>query len=427
MQFVGPHVLARSVRCRAPTSPRSPSRPGTRRAPCGCCGGCRGPRVVEPRIVVRYSAAVPWRMTVMSGSPSGFAMPCATSMRNPSTPRSSQNRSVFSRSSTTSGLSQFRSGCSASKMCRYHWPGLPSASMIRVHAGPPKMLGQLFGGCAPSSPATVAEDVALALVAAGAGGQGGLKPRVRRTGVVGHQVHRHLDPAACAASDQPVHGAMPPNSGSMSRGSERRNRYRPSATHDRVQPDRVDAEQLRDIPACAARRRGRRHRHRCCRRTSVDRPDRRRRGTTRVPSSDGRFQLRKGGHRPETYTVADDSADRIRGIPSRCTQRLSNAYACRAATSLPWSRRAIPRIRLFCSFMDSRVRPNLSRRHPRPGREGPRDRTRTCPVTDNPMSFPHRRSRRSATRSPNCSSDTRLGGGTSTCTITGRRLAFRSP
>ena len=40
----------------------------------------------------------------MSGRPGGLAMPCATSMRNPSTPRSSQNRSVFSRSSKTSGF-----------------------------------------------------------------------------------------------------------------------------------------------------------------------------------------------------------------------------------------------------------------------------------------------------------------------------------
>ena len=39
----------------------------------------------------------------------------------------------------------------------------------------------------------VAEDVALTLVAAGAGGQCRLEPGVRRAGVVGHQVHRHLD------------------------------------------------------------------------------------------------------------------------------------------------------------------------------------------------------------------------------------------
>ncbi|SKX95419.1 Uncharacterised protein [Mycobacteroides abscessus subsp. abscessus] len=37
-------------------------------------------------------------------------------------------------------------------MCRYHWPGVPSASVTRSHAGPPKMLTQLFGGSSPFSP-----------------------------------------------------------------------------------------------------------------------------------------------------------------------------------------------------------------------------------------------------------------------------------
>ncbi|CFE41199.1 Uncharacterised protein [Mycobacterium tuberculosis] len=87
-----------------------------------------------------------------SGRPGGLAMPCATSMRKPSTPRSSQKRSVFSKSSRISGLSQFRSGCSVSKRCRYHWPGLPSGSRTRVQAGPPNTDSQLFGGSDPSGP-----------------------------------------------------------------------------------------------------------------------------------------------------------------------------------------------------------------------------------------------------------------------------------
>ncbi len=58
-----------------------------------------------------------------SGSSGCLNRPAATSIRKPSTPRSSQNRSTFSNSTGTSGLRQFRSGCSGVNMCRYHWPG----------------------------------------------------------------------------------------------------------------------------------------------------------------------------------------------------------------------------------------------------------------------------------------------------------------
>ncbi len=80
-------------------------------------------------------------------------MEWATSIRNPSAPRSSQKRSVEANSSCTSGLSQLTSGCEESNRCRYHWPGLPSASVTRVQADPPNTEAQLFGGCEPSSPA----------------------------------------------------------------------------------------------------------------------------------------------------------------------------------------------------------------------------------------------------------------------------------
>ncbi len=73
-----------------------------------------------------------------SGSPGFFARPCATSIRKPSTPRSSQNRRMSSNSARTSGCSQFRSGCSGANMCRYQGPALPSASVTRVQALPPK-------------------------------------------------------------------------------------------------------------------------------------------------------------------------------------------------------------------------------------------------------------------------------------------------
>ena len=64
-------------------------------------------------------------------------MPCATSTRKPSTPRSSQNRRTSSNSARTSGCSQFRSGCRESNRCRYHWPsGEPGPGRRRRRSTP---------------------------------------------------------------------------------------------------------------------------------------------------------------------------------------------------------------------------------------------------------------------------------------------------
>ena len=88
----------------------------------------------------------------MSGRPGGLAIPWATSTRNPSTPRSSQNRRMRANSAATSGFVQSRSGCSGANRCRYHWPGVPSAAATRCQAEPPKRDGQLFGGSSPPGP-----------------------------------------------------------------------------------------------------------------------------------------------------------------------------------------------------------------------------------------------------------------------------------
>ena len=58
----------------------------------------------------------------MSGRPGSLAIEWATSMRKPSTPRSSQNRMIRSNSAGTAGSVQFRSGCSGANRCRYHSP-----------------------------------------------------------------------------------------------------------------------------------------------------------------------------------------------------------------------------------------------------------------------------------------------------------------
>ena len=72
-------------------------------------------------------------------------MQWTTSMRKPSTPRSSQKRSTPCMASTTSGFDQLRSGCCGRNRWRYHCPVASSS----VQAGPPKAARQLFGG-APS-------------------------------------------------------------------------------------------------------------------------------------------------------------------------------------------------------------------------------------------------------------------------------------
>ena len=73
-------------------------------------------------------------------------------MRTPSAPRSNQKRRTSSCSVRTRGSPQFRSGCSAANRCRYHSPGVPSGLSVRVHAGPPKIDCQSFGGRSPPSP-----------------------------------------------------------------------------------------------------------------------------------------------------------------------------------------------------------------------------------------------------------------------------------
>ena len=82
-----------------------------------------------------------------SGSLRSLVSMCATSMRNPSTPRSLQKRSVVTKSARTSGFAQLRSGCDTSKLWKYHCP-----SATRSHAEPPNTDCQSVGGSEPSGP-----------------------------------------------------------------------------------------------------------------------------------------------------------------------------------------------------------------------------------------------------------------------------------
>ena len=109
---------------------------------------------------------------------------CGTRRR----PRSSQKRMTSCIASTTSGLSQLRSGCSGRNWCRYHC----SVPASHVQAGPPSMKAprQLLGGRVGTAAVAPDVPVPLGVVAARSGGQ---EPRVLVGGVVGHEVDHDAD------------------------------------------------------------------------------------------------------------------------------------------------------------------------------------------------------------------------------------------
>ena len=213
-----------------------------------------------------------------SGSVRSFVSMWATSMRKPSTPRSDQNRSVRTKSSRTSGLSQLRSGCSTAKKCRYHWPSrdpLPRrAAEERLPVG--RRLRAVRA-------APVAEDVALARGAirparrappgttrAGSTcGSGTMSTTTRMPARVQRRDHARRSRRACRAAGR-------------RRGSRRRRSRRRRAPTDRTgsaRPRRRRARRgsrTRERDAAGGRRCRRRRRRRSC----ADRSGRRRPGAT---------------------------------------------------------------------------------------------------------------------------------------------------
>ena len=157
VQLVGAHVLGEPLVVGHPDLADGHPCRGTRRAPRGSAGARRARRPGRSagrRGRGRRAARCP-RVGTMSGSPSGLAMPCATSMRNPSTPRSSQNRSVSLEVGDDLGV-----GPSSGRAARgRRGAGTTAPSGTRVHAGPPKTDGQLFGGSLAVGAAPVAEEV----------------------------------------------------------------------------------------------------------------------------------------------------------------------------------------------------------------------------------------------------------------------------
>ncbi len=87
-------------------------------------------------------------------------------------------------------------GLVASKMCRYHWPGVLSASVTRCHMPPPNTDSQLFGGSSPFSPLPSRKMYRARSGLPGAALSGFLvRPHVLVGRVVRDQVDDHTDAA----------------------------------------------------------------------------------------------------------------------------------------------------------------------------------------------------------------------------------------
>ena len=254
----------------------------------------------------------------MSGSAGSLPMRWTTSARKPSTPRSSQKRSTSCIASTTSGLSQLRSGCWGRKGCRYHC----SVASSHVHAGPPpKAAGQLLGGCV-RRPVAPAVPVALGRVARRAALD---EPRVLVGGVVGHPVEEHADVARVGVGEQRVEGREVAEERVdvavvghvVAEVGHRR-------AVDRRQPERVDARATAGGRGARAGPRGRRRRRRRRRRTSAGRSGRRRPPATTC-----------GG---EGYGPATDDAGRLGCRPWQTWHRSASSAPgswARASRSRP--------------------------------------------------------------------------------------------
>ena len=201
----------------------------------------------------------------------------ATSTRKPSTPRSSQNRSTSSNIAGTSGLRQFRSGWVAVEEVE-----VPLVGTLDPVPGRPAEDGvPVVGRLVAVGALAREEQVALALGAAGLGGQRLLEPRVLAGGVVGHDVEDDLEAQLVGAGEQVVGVAEPAEERVdvgvvgdvvavvvLGGGEERRD------------PEAVDAEVAQVLQAGGDARAGRRCRRRRSRRRSGRRPGRERRSAT---------------------------------------------------------------------------------------------------------------------------------------------------
>ena len=182
-----------------------------------------------------------------SGISGSFASPWATSMRNPSTPRSSQNRSTTRtrgaprRWSSRGPAAPRRTGGGTTARVR------PAVREPASTPGHRRRDCQSFGGCIPEVAAPGSEQVASPLRGAGRRGERLGEPRVLVRGVVGHQVHDQSQPEGVRCRHELVERVEVPEERidltvvrHVVAGVDLRRRI------ERVQPDGVDAE-VRDV------------------------------------------------------------------------------------------------------------------------------------------------------------------------------------
>ncbi len=151
---------------------------------------------------LKAQCGIPAHGGASSGKSGSRPMAWTTSMRNPSTPRSSQKRMTPCMASTTSGLSQFRSGCWGRNWCRYH-------CSVAVVPGPgPTPFDE---GARPSCWAARRARRRRATRTSPAWGRpgccrDGLEPRVLVGAVVGHEVHQDPDAEGVGVGHEAVEG-----------------------------------------------------------------------------------------------------------------------------------------------------------------------------------------------------------------------------
>ena len=253
---------------------------------------------VEARVggAVRVGHRVAPLRPVHVRQPAALAIPCATSIRKPSTPRSSQNRSVALEvgrrppgSSSPGPAARARTGADTTgRPAPGSRPGRrrPSASCSAARA--------------PSGAAAVPEHVPGPLRAARRRRQRRGEVRVPVGGVVGHQVDGDLDAERVRVGDQRVEVVEVAEQrvhvarvGDVVAVVDHRRRV------ERGQPERVHAEQVQVAELLPDARPGRRRRRRRSRRSCGRTPGRRPRSSTTAACcrSDGGAEARLSGER----------------------------------------------------------------------------------------------------------------------------------
>ena len=158
-----------------------------------------------------------------------FVSMCATSMRNPSTPRSDQNRSVRTKSARTSGLRPVQVGLLDREVVQI--PLAVGDALPRRAAERRDPVGRRLG---PIRAAALAEDVAVAGRGPAAGGERLLEPLMQVGRVVGHDVDHDPDAGRVQRRRASRRSRRACRDAGRRRGSRRRHSRRRPGPRDRT-------------------------------------------------------------------------------------------------------------------------------------------------------------------------------------------------